>query len=201
MARTYSMASREEARRHTRESILDVAVDRFKDAWYDDITLSSVARAAGVSQQTVANHFGTKLGLYLAAVNERALPVMMAARDRAVVGDIRSVVEAVVEDYEVSGQGTVRSLALGDREPDLAEMLAAGSGYHDQWVAQLLAPRLTGLPETAREQRQRLLAVALEVRTWHQLRHGYGLSREQTVEHLVVLVESLVAAPDPGRAD
>jgi AcrR family transcriptional regulator len=193
MARTYSMASRDEARRRTREQILDAAVGHFGDAWYDDITLASVARAAGVSQQTVANHFGTKLGLYLAAVNERTVPRVMAARDRAVAGDVRSVVEAVVEDYETSGPGTVRALALAEREPDLAEMLAAGAAFHASWVAEKLAPRLAGLRGARRAERERLLAVALEARTWHQLRHGHGLSRDDTVAHLLALVEALLA--------
>ena len=57
------------------------------------------------------------------------------------------MVEAVVEDYEHSGQGTVRALALGDREPDLAEMLAAGAGFHVAWVAEQLAPLLQLRPK------------------------------------------------------
>lgn len=194
MARSYSMASRDEARLRTREVILDVAMEHFGDAWYDDITLASVARAAGVSQQTVVNHFGTKLGLYLAAVSERSVPVMMAARDRGVAGDVCSVVEAVVADYEHSGRGTVRAIALADREPDLAEMLDAGARFHRAWVAEKLAPRLTGLSARERERRERLLAVVLEARTWHQLRDTHGLGPEETADHLVTLVEALLGS-------
>jgi AcrR family transcriptional regulator len=186
------MASRDEARLRTRTAILDAAVEHFGDAWYDDITIAGVARAAGVSQQTVVNHFGTKLGLYLAAVEERTAPRMAAARDRAVAGDVRSVVESVVDDYEVSGRSTVRALALADREPDLAELLAAGASYHHDWVCRVLEPRLGGLRGKARAERERLLTVVLEVRTWDQLRTGHGLSRAATVEHLVTAVESLL---------
>ncbi|MBO9520519.1 MAG: helix-turn-helix transcriptional regulator [Nocardioidaceae bacterium] len=191
MARSYSMATREEARRRTRESILDAAVANFGDAWYDDITLASVARAAGVSQQTLTNHFGSKLQLYLAAVAERSVPEMRRIRDRVVAGDVRSVVGCVVDDYELSGAGTVRALALADREPDLREMLAAGAAYHRDWVERALAPQLAKRRGRPRERLATLLVVALEVRTWEQLRRGQGLSREETVEHLAAMVTAL----------
>ena len=58
--RTYRMDTRRAAAEATRERILSTAVDAFLTRWYDEVTLQDVARAAGVSGQTVINHFGGK---------------------------------------------------------------------------------------------------------------------------------------------
>ena len=68
MTRRYDMSVREAAATRTRENILDAALRLFRDAWYEDVTLLDVAREAGVSQQTVVNHFGTKANLYLTGI-------------------------------------------------------------------------------------------------------------------------------------
>ena len=56
--RAYSMELRAAAAEATRERILEAAADSFMEHWYDDVTIASVAKQAGVSGQTVLNHFG-----------------------------------------------------------------------------------------------------------------------------------------------
>ena len=119
MARRYEMRGRAAAMQRTRETILDAAVDLFAPAWFDEVTLADVAGAAGVSQQTVVNHFGSKIGLYLAAVSERFAPALTELRSHAVPGDVTSIVDTAVSDYEVSGDGTFRLVALAGRVPEL----------------------------------------------------------------------------------
>ncbi len=43
------------------------AADAFLEDWYDDVTIAAIAKRAGVSGQTVINHFGSKEQLATAA--------------------------------------------------------------------------------------------------------------------------------------
>src|SRR6201991_3178513 len=128
------MTARDRARAATREAILDAAVELFTPAWFDEVTLADVAARAGVSQQTVVNHFGSKIQLYLTGLSERFVPEVMAARGRAVPGDVGSIVETVIDDHERTGDGTFRTEALAERIDDLREVVAGGRRAHRAWV-------------------------------------------------------------------
>ncbi|WP_244927708.1 TetR/AcrR family transcriptional regulator [Nocardioides sp. W7] len=193
MPRRYEMTGRTRAMERTRDAILDAAVELFAPAWYDDVTLADVARAAGVSQQTVVNHFGSKVRLYLAGLAERVGPGIDSARARAVPGDVASVVGVVVEDYEETGDGTARLIATAERLPELAEAVAAGRAAHRAFVATAFAPQLARRRGVARERVLVRLATVLDVTVWKRLRRDEGLSREETAEHLTALVEGVLA--------
>lgn len=194
--RTYRLGARAESTRRTREAILDAAVRAFGDRWFDEVTLGDVAREAGVSQQTVVNHFGSKEDLYLVGIAERWAPRIARLRSQVVVGDLDSVVHIAFEGYEQSGVGTLRALALADRSATLAGIVGAGGTAHHEWVAGALAPLLTDLDDTARRRTIRLCAVALDVRTWEQLRKTQ--SADEAREDMRALVESIVATARHG---
>lgn len=193
MARHYEMTGRVAAMQRTRESILDAAVELFGPAWFDEVTLADVARRAGVSQQTVVNHFGTKMGLYLTGLGERLAPEIEAVRSTAVPGDVASIVEAVVRDYEVTGDGTIRTLALAGRMEELAGVVAGGRRSHRAWVSKVFGPQLAEVRGKARDRRLRLLVAVLDVTMWRQLRRDEGLDPHETREHLVALVAGVLA--------
>ncbi len=113
------MELRAAAAEATRERILDAAADAFLEHWYDDVTIASVAKRAGVSGQTVINHFGGKEQLVTAAHD-----ALGRGDGRAPLppepGDVRGAVEALVEDYEITGDAVVRLLALEEKVPSLA---------------------------------------------------------------------------------
>lgn len=193
MARRYEMTGRTRAMERTRESILDAAVELFLPAWYDDVTLADVARAAGVSQQTVANHFGSKIGLYRAGISERIVPVRVAARAGAEPGDVAAAVAAVCADYEDSGDGTYRLVVLAERLPELAEVVAGGRAAHREFVEAAFAPQLARHRGAPRERLVLLLLTALDVTVWKRLRRDEGLSVEDTTDHLRALVDGVLA--------
>jgi len=56
-----------------RREILDAAVEVFGEHGYDCATIADVARRAGVSAGTVVHYFGSKGGLFEAAVRDRFL--------------------------------------------------------------------------------------------------------------------------------
>ncbi|MDF1606319.1 TetR/AcrR family transcriptional regulator [Nocardioides sp. YIM 152315] len=193
MARRYEMSGRTAAMRRTREAILDAAVELFGPAWFDEVTLADVATAAGVSQQTVVNHFGSKIGLYLAGVSERFVPEVTALRGQTVPGDVDSIVATVLEDYEQSGDGTYRILVLAERVAELRQLVEGGGRAHRAWVEHVFAPQLEGLRGRRRERTVVLLAATLDVSMWKRLRRDEALSADETAAHLRALVDGVLA--------
>jgi len=192
MVRRYEMTGRAAAMQRTREAILDAAIELFTPAWFDEVTVADIARRAGVSQQTVVNHFGSKIDLYLAGLNERYVPQVVALRGSAVPGDVGSVVDVVLEDYEQTGDATIRTLATAARTAELAPVVEGGRASHEAFVRRVFAPQIGKRRGRNRDRLVRLLAAALDVRMWHQLRREQGLGREETRSHLVTLVEALL---------
>ena len=193
MRRSYDMSGREAAKRHTREAILDAASELFAPAWFDEVTLADVAARAGVSQQTVVNHFGSKIGLYLTGLTERFLPELEALRGSAVPGDVGSVVATVVADYETSGDSTFRTVASAERIPELQQLVDGGRQAHRAFVDRVMSPLLPR-SGAARTRRLTLLTAVLDVTMWYQLRRVERLDVPQTRAHLESLVGAALAA-------
>ena len=179
--RRYSMDLRAAAAEATRERILEAATKAFLERWYDDVTIASVAKQAGVSGQTVINHFGGKEQL-TAATYERVGEQITTLRYTPEPGDVRGLLGALVDDYERTGDAIVRLLALEEKITSLQPLLARGRQSHRQWVTEMfLAPDL--VPE---------LMVATDVYTWKLLRRDQGLSRDETLAAMLRIVEALL---------
>jgi AcrR family transcriptional regulator len=187
------MSAREASAARTRESILDAGLRLFRDAWYEDVTLADVAREAGVSQQTVVNHFGTKAGLYLAGIAERTGPAIEEVRSRAVPGDLDQLVDVLLEDYESTGDGLWRFLASASRLPEMVPAAEYGHRAHRAWVTAALTPLLDGLPRGRRAELVDLAVVATDVTTWHHLRRVQGHGVAATRTRLRRLLRSVLA--------
>jgi AcrR family transcriptional regulator len=186
--RPYRQTVRAAAAAATRERILDVATGQFLARYYDEVTLAGIAKAAGVSQQTVINHFKSKEGLLQDAA-DRLEPERFR---RELVDD---PVAGVVADYEPSGDATIRLLALEERVPALAPFLARGRAGHRAWVVEAFAAQLPPEGDPAREQAINLHVVATDISTWKLLRRDMGLSRRQTEDAMRAMVAAL--APEP----
>lgn len=181
------MTARAEATAATRQRIVEAALEHFLARWYDEVTLAGIARAAGVSQQTLVNHFGTKEGLLDAAVAHHE-----PERHREACDD---PVEGVVLDYESGGDATIRFVALEERVPALGPFLARGRAGHRAWVERAFADRLPAGPAAERERALALHVAALDVSTWKLFRRDMGMSREATVSAMRALVDALHPNP------
>ena len=191
------MAARAAAVEATRERILDAACDAFLASWYDDVTLRDVAAAADVALQTVVNHFGTKEALYGAAV-ERISDAIEARRYDVEPGDVEGVVAALIDDYDRTGDFTLRALAEEGRLPVVGPGLVRGRRGHQDWVEHVFPPALKGLRGLARQRRLAQLVAVTDVYTWKLLRRDKGLSRDQTVLAVRELVDALHTSPRGG---
>jgi AcrR family transcriptional regulator len=180
-AKRYNMELRTAAVEATRERILAAATHVFLGRWYDDVTLAEVAKQAGVSGQTVINHYGGKEQLATAAYEQMSEQIVLR-RYTPEPGDVEGAVEALVEDYEITGDAVIRMLALEERVATLGPLLKRGRDGHREWVGTMF-----GAPELVPE-----LVVATDVYTWKLLRRDQGLSRDETAAAILRMVQALL---------
>ncbi|MGY1687678.1 TetR/AcrR family transcriptional regulator [Geodermatophilus sp. SYSU D00867] len=175
----------------TRERVLAVARDRFVDRPYDEVRIAEVAATAGVTQQTLLNHFRSKEGLFL-AVAEVLRPEVEALRGRVVPGDVPGFVRGLMRQYEALGDANVRLEAVAERIADLAEAVARARAHHRALLEQAFAADLPDEPRARRRALAALYAVT-DVHTWKLLRRDLGHSRAETTAVLTHLLRAALA--------
>jgi AcrR family transcriptional regulator len=115
-----------------RDSILDGMRDMLLSRDWSSITLSDVARAAGISRQTIYNEFGSRQGLaqgYALRLADR----LVDAVDEAIGHNVGDVYAAFLEGFrafftESASDPLVISLLSGDTKPDLLQIITTDSG-------------------------------------------------------------------------
>jgi AcrR family transcriptional regulator len=185
--RPYRMQARAASAAATAERILDAAVEVYWEHDGDELSLDEVARRAEVTVQTVIRRFGSKQGLFTAAV-DRETEKVRRERSEAPVGDVPGAVHMLVSSYETTGERMLVVLAEEHRIPSTAVILDRGRALHREWCARVFAPALTGLTDTDRKRRLAQLVAVCDVYTWKLLRRDAGLSRRQTELAMVELL-------------
>ena len=190
--RTYTMRARAEAVEATRDRIARAAMARFLGQLYDDVTIAAVAADAGVSAQTVLNHFESKEGLFSAAAAIFSAD-MAGAREQARPRDAAGAVASLMDQFERSGDGNVRLALLDERIPAVKVALDDARAHHQAFLADVFADRLP--PEPA-ERRRALAALhaATDVYTWKLLRRDLGLGRRTAQQVMTEMVEAIASA-------
>ena len=184
------MRARAEAVEATRERIDRAAMQRFLAEPYEDVTIASVARDAGVSHQTLLNHFESKDGLFAAAA-ERFSADLAASREGSATSDPESVVALLMEQFECSGDGNVRLALLHERIEAVRAGLDQGRANHQGWLAEVFEDRL---PSDPAERRRTLAALhaATDVYTWKLLRRDLGHGRRATQRIMTDMVRAIL---------
>lgn len=189
MPRAYTQTRRAEAAQATGERILAATIELFlRDG--DVPTLDAVATQAEVSVQTVLRRFGSKQGLFEAAV-EAARGHVGATRGAAPVGDVPGAVANLLDHYAEWGDNSLRLLALAKTSPAAAEAVREGREVHRAWVERVFAPLLDGVPADERPRRVLQLVAATDVYVWGLLHRDLGHPRgevEATVADLVTRI-------------
>ena len=135
------MGARAESVAGTRERIARAAMALFLAEPFEDVTLLAIASAAGVSHQTVLNHFESKEGV-VGAVAEIIAADTVAARGAATPGDDAGALRALLGEYERMGDANVRWVAAAERFPILVPYLEAGRQNHREWLVNTFGDRL-----------------------------------------------------------
>ena len=114
-----------------RDSILDGMRDLLLTRDWSAITLSDVAKAAGISRQTIYNEFGSRQGLaqgYALRLADRLVDQI----DDAIEGNVGDVYAAFLQGFrdffaESAADPLVISLLTGDIKPDLLQLITTDS--------------------------------------------------------------------------
>jgi AcrR family transcriptional regulator len=172
------MVARAEKREQTRRRIVEAMKEAVMTTPYPSIRVADVAAVAGTSSQTVHQHFESKEGLFMAAVDELGQEIL-AARGGAAPQDVTGVVRSLVSEYERYGDVNWSLLLLEHESDAVAAALRIGRTGHRTWLEECFA---SSLPTDARRRRQALdgLYAATDVGTWKLLRRDLALSRART---------------------
>jgi len=187
LSRSYQQSARAQSTEDTGRRIIDGFLARLMEQWFDEITLDQIAADAGVTVQTVVRRFGGKEGLLTEAV--KTLGAQITAQRTAPPGDIDRSVENLIGDYEKTGDGIIRLLALEQRHPALKTVLDFGRGEHHRWVSIVFAEFLKKLDAATRQRALDALIIVTDVYTWKLLRRQMSRSvraTETTMKHLIL---------------
>jgi AcrR family transcriptional regulator len=115
-----------------RDSILDGMRELLLSRDWAAITLTDVARAAGISRQTIYNEFGSRQGLAQAYALRLADRLVDQIED-AIVNNVGDVYAAFLQGFrdfftESAADPLVISLLTGDIKPDLLQLITTDSG-------------------------------------------------------------------------
>ena len=193
--RPYRQSARARATEATAKRILDAFTHQLRERWFDEIRLEDVARAAGVTVQTVIRRFGGKDGL-LDATHQR-LGAEIRQRREVEPGDAAGAVASIVEDYEAVGDLIMRSLAQEDRYPAVKAMTDIGRASHRAWITQAFEPWLERIPAEERRNASDALVVAGDIYVWKLIRRDM---KRPLAEYRVLLERLCAAAVGVPRA-
>jgi AcrR family transcriptional regulator len=192
----YSMAVRAEGMAATRDRIVQAALTLALEQAYEDITLAAIADRAGVSHQTVLNHFASKENVAAAAA-ELLAHQTQSARDKAEPGDPPGAIAILVGEYERFGDANARWAIAAERLGSLAPLLDRARAGHQAWLDRIFSPFLPEAP-AARRQAIHALHAATDVYSWKLLRRDLQLSRSDT-ERIILDLVSGVLGGEVGR--
>lgn len=122
----------EASRNLLRDSVLDAMRDLLLTRDWSAITLSDVARAAGISRQTIYNEFGSRQGLaqgYALRLADRLVDAVHAA----IEANVGHIYEAFLQGFrsffaDSAADPLVISLLTGVAKPDLLQIITTDSG-------------------------------------------------------------------------
>ncbi|TGD86911.1 TetR/AcrR family transcriptional regulator [Mycolicibacterium sp. CH28] len=121
----------EASRALLRDSVLDAMREELLTKDWSGITLSDVARTAGISRQTIYNEFGNRMGLAQGYALRLADRLVDAIGD-AITSNVGNVFAAFSEGFrlfftESAADPLVISLLTGVAKPDLLQMITTDS--------------------------------------------------------------------------
>lgn len=189
--RPYRMTARAAAAEQTRVRILEAATELFMQRDLNDITLEDVAARAGVTLQTVLRRFGSKHGLFEAAV-EHTASVVREAREVRPATDVHTALRSLLGNYEQLADLNWRLLCHEQNQSAVTDAIKLAHEMHREWLEGVFADYL---PKRGKERERRiaLLFTATDFYVWKLHRRDFGRSRAVTEAVMTQLVDTLLA--------
>jgi AcrR family transcriptional regulator len=191
------MANRSASAAQTQGRILQAVLELSTEKLTVEIVLADVAARSGASVQTILRHFGSRDGLFDAAVTFATAEV--EAERTTPVGDVADAMRVIVDHYEARGDWVLALLGQERSDERILGVTTVGKAVHRRWVETVFEPQLSRNDEAERESTVDLLVVATDVYAWKLLRRDAGRSREQTERSMSHLVEAILASPVEGN--
>ncbi|MCJ2053794.1 TetR/AcrR family transcriptional regulator [Methylobacterium sp. J-070] len=194
--RPYRQVARAAATDRLQQRIVEVFFDFMLTTYLDDITLDAVAAAAGTTRQTVIRMFGGKEKLVAVAWHS-AKTRILSTRVVPPKATTAQIAQALVKDYESTGDMLVRFLSQEDRYPDIGAMLNVGRNGHRTWIAETFADHLDGLSDALRERRIDQLVAVTDLYVWKLFRRDFGRDADDVADLIAGLVDKVLAERRP----
>jgi AcrR family transcriptional regulator len=150
--RTYDSSRRQAQARETRRAVLDAARELFIEQGYGRTTIADVARAAGVSVETVYSAFGNK-----ATLLHRAWDVTIGGDDEEITYHERPEINVLRAEPDLARRLAMQAAVFTQTARRIVPFLLAmqGAAASEPAAAEMLAEigrqRLEGLSVMARE--------------------------------------------------
>lgn len=191
------MGLRARVAQQTLERIYDAAFTLFRSRPFAEVTLQAVADAAGVTLQTVLRRCGSKEQLFTDAA-ARQMELIFRGREAPSTGGIEAIVRTIIASYEEMGDLNWRGVSQEGEFPLIKKLFDQARARHRQWIAACFSEVIAPARDKERERRITLLFAATDFYLWKLFRLDLGMSRSQTMAHMLDLVTAL--ARDFGRS-
>jgi AcrR family transcriptional regulator len=189
--RKYEMGSRAKAAEMTSEEIIRVVGELWMKYSIHEITLQMVAQNSGVTVMTILRNFGSKEGLFEAAIRADTAGIQ-DVRKESQAGNIVQAVSTLMNEYEYAGPAVIRTLAVENDLPVAAKILKKGRELHKEWCERIFAQYL---PASNDKEYQIMLGAfyaATDVYKWKLLRKDLGYSKEETEKIFIKTVRGII---------
>jgi AcrR family transcriptional regulator len=185
--RTYTQTNRAEATERRRRAILGATQSLFREENLGELPLERIAERAGCSSRSILRHFGSREGLFTAAIADAEAAVI---RSREVGdGGVAAAIHKLVAHYEETGDEVIRWLGAAESYPLVRRVVESGQRLHAEWVDAVFAEDLEQLGSEDRRQRKAVLAGITDVYVWQLLRRRGGLGKKATEAAMLDLVD------------
>jgi AcrR family transcriptional regulator len=189
--RKYEMGVRAKAAETTSEEIIRVVGELWMKYSIHEITLQMVAQNTGVTVMTILRKFGSKEGLFEAAIRTDTVGIQ-DVRKESQAGNISQAISILMKEYEYAGPAVIRTLAVENDLPVAAKILKKGRELHKEWCQRIFAQYL---PESNDKEYEIMLGAfyaATDVYKWKLLRIDLGYSKEETVKIFIKTVRGII---------
>ena len=188
--RKYKMGVRAKAAETTSEEIIRVVGELWMKYSIHEITLHMVAQNAGVTVMTILRKYGSKEGLFEAAIRADTAGIQ-DVRKESQAGNIIQSISILMKEYEYAGPAVIRTLAVENDLPVAAKILKKGRELHKEWCKRIFAQYL---PVSNDKEYKIMLGsfyAATDIYKWKLLRKDLGYSEEETEKIFIKTVQGI----------
>jgi len=189
--RRYKMGVRAKAAEMTSEEIIRVVGELWMKYSIHEITLQMVAQNTGVAVMTILRKFGSKEGLFDAAIRTDTAGIQ-DVRKKSQAGNISQAISILMKEYEYAGPAVIRTLAVENDLPVAAKILTKGRELHKEWCQRIFAQYLPASNEKEYQIMLGAFYAATDVYKWQLLRNDLGYSEEETERIFIKTVRGIV---------